>query len=406
MRHTKKVSSFFLALLLVVFVCACGASPASQNESKPLTSSNSVAESVVSQPALPQWNTVRFSAVGDNLIHNGIFLQARQRAGGNGYDFNYTYENVRFFFEDFDVNWINQETLVNNEIEPSSYPCFSTPGELGQATYDFGWRVFALSNNHTYDKGANGIAATRRFWQTMPQDAISYGLYTDPLDDSSIALQEVNDITIAYLAYTEHTNGINLPADAEAHVIYTSELEIMETQVRRARELADVVVVTVHWGVEDSHTVIPAQQQLAAQYANWGADVIIGTHPHVVQPMEWITSEDGRQVLVAYSLGNFLSAQAYARNMVGIALTFDISQQVNPDGTRESITIENVKVYPTVTHYDAGYKNIRQYMYANYTEELAAQHGVNANAPFNLAYIETLMQTHIDAEYLVLDRQI
>lgn len=407
MKHSgRSVKSFFCllvaAFLLVVFLGGCNTLLPPSASSGTITPSWEAPS--VSRAPLPEWHTVKFSAVGDNLIHNGIYSQAKERAGGNGYDFSYAYEKVAYFFEQFDVNWINQETLVNNELEPSSYPCFSTPGPLGEAAYDAGWRVFALSNNHTYDKGAAGIAATRRFWETMPEDTITYGLYTDDADDSSIVLQQVNGITIAYLAYTEHTNGINPPAGAEAHVIYTDNLPAMEQQVRRARELADAVIVSVHWGVEDSHTITPAQRQLAGQYAAWGADVVIGTHPHVVQGVEWIQSEeDGRQVLVAYSLGNFLSAQAYARNMVGMVLAFDIQQKVEPDGTRGAIAIQNVKVYPTVTHYDAGYKNIHDYMFRDYTNELAARHGVNERNAFSLAYIVELMQNNIDPSFLVLD---
>lgn len=350
----------------------------------------------------PTEAVVRFSAVGDNLIHDGIYLQAARRAGGQGYDFNYVYENVKPFFEQFDVNWINQETLVNTQLEPSTYPCFSTPGELGQAAYDAGWRVFSMSNNHSYDKGAKGIAATLDFWASMPEDVRTTGFFVSNEEDSGITLQEVNGITIAYLSYTETTNGIPTPSSAPAHIIYTSERETIERQVRRARELADVVMVGVHWGVEGSHAVTQGQRDLAANLADWGADAVIGTHPHVIQPLEWITSrEDGRPVIVTYSLGNFLSAQSAAKNMIGLAFTCDIHQTVLPDGTRQPVRIENVKVYPTVTHYDASYTNIRDYMLSDYTQELAQTHGVRAREPgFSMEYIQGLLEEYIPAEFL------
>lgn len=134
----------------------------------------------------PTVSTVRFSATGDNLIHNGIFNQAARRAqaeGETGYDFSFCYDAVRDFYAGFDVNWINQETLVNDELEPSSYPCFSTPGDMGRELYDIGFRVFSLANNHTYDKGAEGIAATRRFWASLPEDAVTCGLYEGEAED-------------------------------------------------------------------------------------------------------------------------------------------------------------------------------------------------------------------------------
>ncbi|MFV0413569.1 MAG: CapA family protein [Oscillospiraceae bacterium] len=404
------ISFLVLALAVLLFLAAIfmpwGTANSGTSFAAPSTvSSLPLAVSSSEPEPQPQTLSLSFSAVGDNLIHDGIYLQARSRAGGDGYDFSYVYENLSYFFKEYNVSWINQETLVNNELAPSSYPTFSTPGQLGQAAYDAGWRVFALSNNHTYDKGATGIAATRRFWQQMPEDTVVYGLYENDADDSSIVLQEKNGITLAYLAYTEHTNGLPTPQGAEAHVIYTSDTATMERQVRRARELADAVIVTVHWGVEGSHAVTQAQRNLAGQYAAWGADVIIGTHPHVIQPVEWIENpEDGRKVLVAYSLGNFLSAQAAANNMVGLALTYNITQTVEPDGTRQPVSIENVKVYPTVTHYDAAYGNIRDYMYRDYTEELAAQHGVRARySAFSKQYITELVQQYISSEFLVLE---
>lgn len=355
-------------------------------------------------PAEPTQRNVSFSAVGDNLIHDGIYLQAADRAGGNGYDFSYVYENLTYFFEPYDVNWINQETLVNNTLAPSSYPMFSTPGPLGQAAYDAGWRVFALSNNHTYDKGAEGIAATMDFWAGMPDDVVTPGLFTGN-DEQDIKLQVVNDMTIAYVSYTQYTNGLPTPEGAPAWIIYTSKLDNIQRQVQRARELADAVVVGVHWGVENSHDVDDGQRALAASLVEWGADVIIGTHPHVIQSMEWMTDENsGRKALVIYSLGNFLSAQSQANQLVGLCVTFDLSQTVEADGTAQPVEVQNVHAYPVVTHYDGGYANIRDYMYRDYTPELAAQHGVLARYPgFTKEWIQQLLQTYIDPEFLVLE---
>ena len=124
----------------------------------------------------PVVQTVRFSATGDNLIHSPIYKQAkRQAAGTEGYSFDYCYEHIAPFYAQQDVNWINQETLCTDELEPSTYPCFSTPGDCARALYRAGVRVFSLSNTHTYDKGASGIAATLRFWDSMPEDVVTTG---------------------------------------------------------------------------------------------------------------------------------------------------------------------------------------------------------------------------------------
>ncbi|MGD9559886.1 MAG: CapA family protein, partial [Oscillospiraceae bacterium] len=301
-----------------------------------------------------------------------------------------------------------QETLIST-LPAATYPCFSTPAELGHAAYDAGWRVFALSNNHSYDMGARGIDATAEFWQSMPDDAINYGFYKNKQDSSDIPVQEVNGLKIAYVAFTEHTNGIPTPANASATVIYTSEREAMEAKVRAAREMADVVVVSVHWGVEDSHNIVQAQRDLAASFAAWGADVILGTHPHVVQDLEWIESaEDGRKVLVAYSLGNFLSAQSQPDQLIGLILTFELVKVIDPDGTEHPLEITDVAVYPTVTQYEyyggQYYSDPRTYLFRDYTDDMAAVHPARGkNGAFGRGYIQGVLEQYIDPQFLVLD---
>lgn len=354
----------------------------------------------------PQITTLRFSATGDNLIHNGIYEQAKRRAeqnGTGGYDFSYCYDQVQQFYSDFDINWINQETLVSDTLEPSTYPCFSTPGDMGRQLYKLGFRAFNLSNNHTYDKGTQGLQATMDFWSSMPEDVITAGLYTE--DSTSPVIQTVNGVRIAYLGFTEHTNGIKTPSDAPSHVIYTSELDVMQQMLEQARSDADLVVVSVHWGVEGSHSVTQAQRDLAQKMADWGADVIIGTHPHVVQTAQWLTAADGRQAFVAYSLGNFLNAQSTADTMIGMILTFTIEKTTQPDGTSSTV-IRDPLFYPTVNHYDANYANIRIYLLKDYSDELAAAHGVRENFPgFTLSYITSMLQENVASEFLLLPEE-
>ena len=117
----------------------------------------------------------------------------------------------------------------------------------------------------------------------MPEDVVTTGLWKGESDYGHIPMQTVNGVTIAYLSYTEHTNGIPQNSSMQANVIYTSQTDVIEQQVKVARQLADFVVVGVHWGVENSHTVVDAQRALAQSLADWGADLIVGTHPHVLQ---------------------------------------------------------------------------------------------------------------------------
>lgn len=378
-----------------------GQAPVSAEPEAPPPVSSLPAEPEPEPEPQPVVETVRFSATGDNLIHSKIYQQAAARAVGDAaYSFDYCYANLVPFYSDFDVNWINQETLCTDELAPSTYPCFSTPGDCARALYRAGFRVFSLSNNHTYDKGASGIAATLRFWASMPADVVTTGLWRGEADYGTIPLHTVNGVTIAYLSYTEHTNGIPRSSAMEANVLYTSQTDVIEQQVRQAAQLADFVVVGVHWGVEDSHTITGAQRTLAQQLADWGADVIVGTHPHVLQNAGWLTAEDGRRVFAAYSLGNFLSTQSKKDQLIGAVLTLRLQKTTSPDGTVQ-LEVLDPQLHPTVTHYGAGKSDVRTYLYRDYTPELAAAHGVRANdSDFSYDYIRAVAQQYIDPAFL------
>ena len=378
-----------------------GRAPVSAEPEAPPPVSSLPAEPEPEPEPQPVVETVRFSATGDNLIHSKIYQQAAARAVGDAaYSFDYCYANLVPFYSDFDVNWINQETLCTDELAPSTYPCFSTPGDCARALYRAGFRVFSLSNNHTYDKGASGIAATLRFWASMPADVVTTGLWRGEADYGTIPLHTVNGVTIAYLSYTEHTNGIPRSSAMEANVLYTSQTDVIEQQVRQAAELADFVVVGTHWGVEDSHTITGAQRTLAQQLADWGADVIVGTHPHVLQNAGWLTAEDGRRVFAAYSLGNFLSTQSKKDQLIGAILTLRLQKTTSPDGTVQ-LEVLDPQLHPTVTHYGAGKSDVRTYLYRDYTPELAAAHGVRASySDFSCDYIRAVAQQYIDPAFL------
>lgn len=386
-----------ILILLVFLVCICLHVFGKKTHEIPVEHSvPNISASVSTAPMKPTVTSIRFSASGDNLIHDGLYLQAKNRATDGGYDFKALYENVAPYYQNFDVNWINQETLVTDELQPSSYPCFCSPTAVAKELYKIGFRVFSMSNNHSYDKSAIGIDATLRFWDTMPDDVLYTGFYRGSEDYSNITVQEKNGIKIAYLAYTESTNGIPFPQGATANVIYTSQTDVIEAQIKQARQIADVVMACVHWGTENSHVVNENQRALAQQMADWGADVIIGTHPHVVQPIETITASSGKSVPVFYSLGNFVSTQAQADNLIGMIANFDIIKTVEPNGPAE-ISIENIHAEPIIMHYDSGFRNARVYLAKDYTEELASSHG---NRTITKKYIETVFAENINPEFL------
>lgn len=392
-----------LALALLCSGCALG-----REQAEPAPTPAPIATPAPTPEPMPEptptVETVRFSASGDNLIHEGLYYQAADRAAAAGnpdglqYDFTYAYEPMRSFFSQFDVNWLNQETIVNSAYEPSGYPQFSTPTDITKALYDIGWRVFSLSNNHSYDKYADGIESSLAHWATMPNDVVTMGFYdVDTLDD--YAYHTVNGITIGYLSYTQYTNGIPVPAGAAHRVILLEERDLIAQQMAAMRPNCDVLVVSCHWGEEGWHEPTDFQRETAQFLVDNGADLIIGTHPHVTQTAEWMTAADGHEAFVTYSLGNFISAQASPDNMIGLVLDITFEKTTQPDGT-VSLALREPRLWPVVTQYEAVYSNIRVYPYRDYTDELGAAHG---NFALSRAQIKEVLNASVDPQFLVLE---
>ncbi len=400
MRNSNKkiftVLVFTLCLLLAIFYGTVLNDDIS-------TSISPNKEQPVSTPAptIKSPQTVKFIAAGDNLIHGSIYLQALKRTGGNYYDFKYAYENIEYYFDNFDVKFINQETLVNDAFKPSTYPQFSTPIEMGQQVMNMGFNAIGMSNNHSYDKGVEGVHSTIDYWDK--QEGIQYfGFYTGN-DDNDIKYMDVNGIKIAFLAYTSHTNGLSIKDDTCPYVINTNNYETIERQVKKAKENADIVVVSCHWGYEETNNTIPEQHQIAEKLNEFGVDAIIGTHPHVIQPVEWIeNTETGHKTIVCYSLGNFISAQSSANTMLGALFQFDIVKTYTDTDDNYIVEIKEPKIVPTVTHYDNNYSNIRNYLLKDYTDELADKHGVRDKYPkFSIQFMEGIVNKYIPEEFIL-----
>ncbi len=339
---------------------------------------------------------VSFLAVGDNLIHNDIYEQANARAGGDGYDFEDAYRNISHKIAAKDIAILNQETIISTAHNVSSYPQFNSPPELGDEMLEIGFDVFNMATNHSIDCGEKGLISAIEFWKS--KGAVTTGAYLNEADYQTIPVTEVKGMKIAYVGFTESTNGLKLPSDTDVILMTAADEARLKQRVMDADAIADVVIVNAHWGVEYTHTPNDTQRQLAKKLGEWGADVIIGTHPHVIQPVEFIDNSDGSRTLVAYSLGNFISAQNRGPRMLGGILNFEMVRN-NKSG---EITIENVTFEGTVTHYGSGYTNIRVYPLEDYTEELASKHGVRSNtSSFSRKYLDDILTDVIDEQFLV-----
>ena len=353
----------------------------------------------------PEFLTVSFAVTGDNLIHSSIYNQAQKRseAAGDpdGYDFTYAYENIVPLIEGADIAVINQETLICNDIfPPSTYPMFNSPSELGDHMLEIGFDVFTIANNHTLDKGTDGLSACLDYWDSRPE-AVVCGAYRDETDFNTIRTMERGGITFSFLSYTESLNGLSLPAGSPMIIGRTQDTDLICEQIRQAKEISDVCVVALHWGVEDSDIISDYQRNVASILAEAGADIIIGNHPHVLRGIEEIERSDSSVTLCAYSLGNFISAQSKGQNLIGGILQFDVSLYVgnDPEASR-SPAFENIRLVPIVTHYDGNYHDVRLYPLSEYTRELADSHGVRSMSKFGYDYIFEVLKRNIDEKYL------
>lgn len=352
----------------------------------------------------PVYKTVSFAVTGDNLIHSSIYKQANTRAGGEGYDFTYAYENIVDLIKPADIAVINQETLICNDVfPPSTYPMFNSPTALGDHMLDIGFDVFTIANNHTLDKGTDGLSACLDYWDSRPE-AVVCGAYRDAEDESHIRTLEREGITFSFLSYTESLNGLYLPEGSPLVIGRTDDLDLICEQIKQAKEVSDICVVALHWGVENSDIISDYQRTAAKTLADAGADIIIGNHPHVLRDIEEIEREDGSFTLCAYSLGNFISAQSVGQNLIGGVLQFDVTYGTENVPEDENIPIiRNIKLIPVITHYDGNYQNIKLYPLSEYTRELADSHGVKSMSKFGYEYIFDVLKQNISEKYFDAD---
>jgi len=354
---------------------------------------------------------VRVIAVGDNLVQTGVYNEAERYKGEyDEYNFKPLYEGVKDIVKLGDISIINQETLIANgkfPVSGTNYH-FNSPIELGRDMIDLGFNVFTVANNHLLDLRIEGLEASLDYWDSMVNlhGVKVVGAYRNDEDMANIRTMEINGVTVAFLAYTEHLNGYKLPSSSNVKVIWTSEKTVMESQIRQAKSIADAVIVSVHWGAEDTHTVTQERKDLAKEMIDWGCDVIIGTHPHTAQTMEYIERGDGTRGFVYYSLGNFISAQTDNFNLIGEIADFTIKV----DGYTGAVSVVDVGAIPVITHYDNGrFANMRLIPYWDYTGELASSHGVpyapyGTAKDFSMKVVDRIVNNNIPEEFRILTK--
>ncbi len=322
----------------------------------------------VKNPPKEKAKEVSISAVGDILIHSRVYNDAK--IDEETYDFTPMFQEVKPYLEKADITFANQETMIGGiEHGLSNFPTFNSPKEVGDALKHVGVDIVSLANNHTLDRGEDVIFSAIDHWKTLEMDYV--GAYESFEDQSRIRVLERNGIKIAFLAYSYGTNGIDVPK-GKAYLVNLIDYAAIEEEVLRAKEVADVIILSSHQGIEYEAYPNQEQKDLMQFAADLGVDVVIGHHPHVLQPIDWIEGKSGNKMLGIYSLGNFLSGQDELDRQIGGIVNFLVKES---DG---QFMIDEVSFLPTYVEFepkdiddiDHQYKNFLIHPFFKVTDEI------------------------------------
>lgn len=296
------------------------------------------------EPSTPQPTTIRVAAMGDMLAHDTIIANAKTKTG---YDFGRYFSTIRELYSDADVVFCNQEGLSAGETYGiSGYPSFNAPKEFAKGLQSgAGCNLINLANNHMGDRGAAATDTTVKLWKQLNPLAFA-GANTSAAEQRTVRYATVQGVTISFLSFADFNNNRSTPAYS---VNLYHDTALVRQLITEARKKSDVVIVSMHWGTEDSAVVNTDQKAQVNLLASLGVDVIIGTGPHVLQTTEVVKRPDGKKMVVWYSLGNMLSSQLNIPQLFSGIATFDIVQQPSEDG---AIAIKNLGFIPTYMHYE------------------------------------------------------
>lgn len=319
--------------------------------------------------------------VGDVLLHTPVEESCLQPDGSYVYDSLFAQTKDKITAADLAL--VNQEVIIGGaDLGISGYPCFNADYSLCDTLVETGFDVICHATNHAMDKGRVGLVNCTEYWKEQYPQITVLGIH-DTADTSTScgadpAIIELLDMRIAILNYTYGTNGISLPADMPYAVDLLKE-EQVASDIQKAEELADFTIVCPHWGTEYRLTPDASQEKWTKIFVENGADLVLGTHPHVIEPIEWVTDEEsGHEMLVYYSLGNFVNwtsgtGEGVANRMVGGMAEVTLTK--NEDG---QVEIEDYGVQPLVSHVSSGPGGVTTYFLEDYSEELAEENEITS----------------------------
>lgn len=336
-KFKKNIIKLFLSIILVCLVSYLTYNaynyfntPKTTDKSPLKNNSNNI------ETKKDQIYKLKLLATGDGLIHSVIF---RNYYKNGVYNFTDAVKYVKDIIKDYDIAYYNQETPAGDDsITYSGYPMFYTPSAYVDAMRDAGFNTISLASNHSLDKGEKGILNTVKYFKTT--NTLYSGMNDSEEMRNNFIIKEKNNITYTMLSYTTITNGLQVPS-GKSYLLNLYDKEQVKKDIEAVRDKVDVLIVAMHWGIEYINMPNEEEKEIAEYLSSLGVDIVIGNHPHILQPITKIGD-----TIVMYSLGNFISNQYGGTNgdwnkLIGFMATLDITKTVTKDD-EVKMTFDNI----------------------------------------------------------------
>lgn len=343
--------------------------------------------------------SLTLTMVGDNLLHIPVSNSGRQPDGKYNYD--HLFQHIKKDIKRADLSMINQEViLAGSQFGISGYPSFNGRYEVGNAIAKAGFRVVLHATNHSMDQGAAGVRSCVKRWEEKHPDVMVTGMYDSRKKQNKITFFKKNGIRVAILNYTYGTNGYSLPSDMPFAVNLLSRDRVRE-DVKKAKKKADFIVVCPHWGTEYYTGIDYMQKAWTKYFLSLGVNLVIGTHPHVIEPVQWKKDKKGHKMLVYYSLGNFMNSTVNRGPNTGKQFCSGMAKVTLQRQADGSVEIARAGFVPLITHWPKEGGEITTYKLSSYSKKLYEKSRVSdRDSKFTYGKVKRFFRESISEHFL------
>ena len=377
-----------LSLTVIFMSSGCGVKPADGGHVN--LDSQMESEIIVEVTEEKEPDSMQIVMIGDMLIHDRIVESGLQEDGT--YNFDHLFANVKDTIEAADFAIVNQETIMGGpSFGYTGYPSFNSPYELAHAEEKAGFDLLLLATNHTLDKSGRGVVNCMEYLDEHLPELDYVGInHSQEEQENDIYTYEANGIKVAVLNYTYGTNGIPLPED-KPYIVNLMHEDKIRADIQKAEEIADFTILCPHWGTEYNLGTDSSQEKWVQVFLEEGVDLVLGAHPHVIEPIEWVSNEEGNEMLVYYSLGNFVNGTSSTGHGVTNRMVGGIADvTIERDEETGKVEVTEYGAIPIVCHVGYG-TDYSVYYLEDYTEEMASENLIRSqDGEFSKALCESI----------------